>query len=132
MSDNQIPQPPQQMPGAPVPPPPTYQVPPQQPYAQPPASGKTKTPGLGSKNKQKWPAVALAFALGFIGMHKFYLGYKTEGMIMLLVSAIGAICSLGLGTLVMAVIAIIEFVKYVTLTEEEFEATYVTGYKGWM
>ena len=122
-------------PGQVPPPPPTYQVPPQQQYAQPQyqqPAGKTKTAGFGSAKKEKWPAVVLAFMLGAIGIHKFYLGYKQEGMIMLLVSIIGAVCTAGIGTMVMLVIGYIEAAKYVTLTEEEFEATYVRGYKGWL
>ena len=139
MTDNQTPQspvvptPPAGANQAPVQPPPTYQVPPQQQYyAQPQAQAnpKTRTAGIGSAKKEKWPAVALAFVLGWLGMHKFYLGYKTEGLTMLLIALIGGLCG-GLGILVMWVIAIIEAVKYITLTEPEFEQTYVKGYKGW-
>lgn len=119
-------------PGSPVPPPPTYQqVPPQQTYAQPQSQYKARTQGIGSATKEKWPAVVLAFVLGSLGIHKFYLGYKTEGLVMLLVSIIGGICLFGLGILVMQIIALIEAVKYVSLTEPEFEATYVNNYKGW-
>jgi len=117
--------------GAPVAPPPTYQIPPQQQYAQVPPSGKMRSPGLGSAKKEKWPAVALAIVLGTLGIHKFYLGYKTEGLIMLLTAIIGS-CVVGLGPVVMLVISLIEAVKYVTLTEEDFEETYVRGYKGWL
>jgi len=117
--------------GAPVPPPPTYQYAPQPQYAQVPPAAKTRTIGLGSAKKEKWPAVALAFVLGTFGIHKFYLGYKTEGLIMLLTAIIGS-CVVGLGPVVMLVISLIEAVKYVTLTEEDFEETYVRGYKGWL
>lgn len=117
--------------GAPVTPPPTYQVPPQQTYTQGQQGNyKTRDHGIGSARKEKWPAVVLAFVLGTLGIHKFYLGYKTEGLIMLLVSIIGGLCA-GIGTIVMLVISIIEAVKYVTLTEEDFEARYVNSYKGW-
>ncbi|MCL2530287.1 MAG: TM2 domain-containing protein [Coriobacteriia bacterium] len=142
MNENQAPQTPEQSPVVPTPPaqagqaptqpPPTYQVPPQQQYyAQPQANTKTRTPGIGSAQKEKWPAVILAFVLGWLGMHKFYLGYKSEGLVMLLVSAIGLICTVGVATSVMVVIAIVEAVKYITSTEEDFEQTYVKGYKGW-
>lgn len=118
------------IPGAPVPPPPPYQqVPPQQTYTQ--TQYTTAKAGFGSAKKEKWPAVVLAFILGALGIHKFYLGYKTEGLIMLLVCLIGSLC-FGLGAIVMQVIAIIEAVKYVSLTEEDFEATYVLGNKGWL
>ncbi|MDR1088120.1 MAG: NINE protein [Coriobacteriales bacterium] len=117
----------------PMQPPPTYSVPPEQPYTQPPPPAgqyKSRSHGIGSVRKEKWPAAVLAFMLGWLGIHKFYLGYKTEGLTMLLISLIGGLC-FGLGYAVIAIISIIEAVKYVTLTEEDFEATYVRGYKGW-
>jgi len=106
-------------------------MPPQQQYyAQPPQAGKTRTGGIGSAKKEKWPAAALAFVLGTFGIHKFYLGYKTEGLIMLLVTIIGS--CIAIGPIVMLVISLIEAVKYVTLTEEDFQETYVKGYRGWI
>ena len=118
--------------GAPATPPPTYQMPPQQQYApQPQPQPKVRTQGIGSAKKQKWPAVILAFTVGWLGIHKFYLGYKSEGLVMLLVALIGSIC-FGLGLTAMLVIGYIEAVKYVTLTEEDFEATYISNYKGWL
>ena len=119
--------------GAAVPPPPTYQVPPQQTYAQPQMQQpKTRSAGFGSVQKEKWPAVILALPpFGALGLHKFYLGYKTEGLIMLLVTLVGSLC-FGLGPAVMYVISVIELVKYVTLTPEDFDNTYVQNYKGWL
>jgi TM2 domain-containing membrane protein YozV len=87
--------------------------------------------GIGSPQKDKWVAAILAFALGWLGIHKFYLAYKNEGIIMLVVSIVGVICTIGLGMFVMQVIALIEAVRYVTLTQEDFQAQYVTGRKGW-
>lgn len=114
-----------------TPPPPQYQMPPQQQYTQTQYSAKMRSHGIGSLQKQKWPAVLLAFCLGWIGMHKFYLGYKNEGTVMLIVGAAGMLLTLGLGTMVMFAIGIIEAVKYLTLTEEDFEYIYLRGYKGW-
>ena len=134
-------------PGGPVPPPPGQPGPQfspqpgpgpqygQNPYMaqpQPQLQTKVRTPGLGSAHKEKWVAAALAFCLGFLGIHKFYLGYKTEGIVMLVVSLVGAVCTLGLGFMVMVVIAYIEAVRYVVLTQEDFERTYIHDYKGWM
>ncbi|MDR2035860.1 MAG: TM2 domain-containing protein, partial [Coriobacteriales bacterium] len=93
---------------------------------------KVRTDGFGSIEKEKWTAVALAYFLGFIGIHKFYLGYKSEATIMLVITIVGAICTLGLGIVAMGVISIIEAVKYATLTDEDFQNTYVKGYKGWL
>jgi TM2 domain-containing membrane protein YozV len=112
---------------------PGYQQPPynqqygQQPGYQPPLPKR----GWGSEEKDKWVAAVLAFTLGVFGIHKFYLGYKNEGMIMLLVSLIGSLC-LGLGPLVMLVIAYIEAVRYVILTQQDFQTTYVIGSKPWL
>ncbi|MDR1713620.1 MAG: TM2 domain-containing protein [Coriobacteriales bacterium] len=105
---------------------------PQQQYvyqqAQPVAAPST---GWGSTKKDKWVAFVLAWLLGTLGIHKFYLGYKNEGIIMLVVSIVGGLC-FGLGFLVMEVIAIIEGVRYIILTQEDFEQTYVVGRKGWL
>jgi len=109
-------------------PPQDYQYPPQQP--QPQQQSSNRTAGIGSPQKDKWVAVLLAFFLGAFGLHKFYLGYKTEGIIMLVVSLVGGLCA-GLGLLVMEIFAIIEAVRYLILTQEDFERTYVYGSKGW-
>jgi TM2 domain-containing membrane protein YozV len=65
--------------------------------------------------------------LGPFGVHKFILGYQTEGVIMLLVS----ILSCGMLAIVMQVIGIIEGITYLTKSDEEFVRTYVEGRKGW-
>jgi TM2 domain-containing membrane protein YozV len=140
--------PPEQTPaseqGAPIPPPPQPQAQPQ--YAQPqdqytqqpnyqyppaqPQQQSSRTQGIGSPQKEKWVAAVLAFVLGTLGIHKFYLGYKNEGIIMLVVSLVGSLC-FGLGPLVMFVISLIEAVKYVTLTQADFERIYVLNSKSW-
>ena len=104
----------------------TYQQQPQQ------APVSNRTAGIGSPQKDKWVAAILAFLLGTFGIHKFYLGYKTEGTIMLVVTVVGAICTLGLGSLVMMVISYIEAVRYIILTQEDFERTYMMSNKGWL
>ncbi|MCL2151234.1 MAG: TM2 domain-containing protein [Coriobacteriia bacterium] len=117
-----------------------YQQPPQQqpPQQQPPQPNYGFAPQVmpsrqswGSARKDKWVAFVLAWFLGTFGIHKFYLGYRQEGMIMLLVSLIGGVC-FGLGTVAMAVIATIEAVRYVMLSQEDFESTYVYGTKPWL
>ena len=114
--------------------PPVYTVPPQQNTQVPPPpmqqQQRRRAAGFGSAKKEKWPAVILAFLLGFLGIHKFYLGYKNEGLAMLLISLIGGLC-FGIGTIVILVISYIEAAKYISLTEEDFDAVYVRGYKGW-
>ena len=65
--------------------------------------------------------------LGALGIHKFILGYTKEGVIMLLVSVL----TCGFASPIMSIIGIIEGIVYLTKSDEEFSATYVTGKKGW-
>lgn len=99
------------------------------PFNNPPAA-----PGGGGKSgKDRIPAGVLAILLGSLGIHKFYLGgksQKTAGIIMLLVTIFGS-CLLFLGPAVMGVIGLIEGIMYLTKSEEEFEATYGAGDKAW-
>lgn len=75
-------------------------------------------------------AALLAFFIGAFGAHKFYLGYTTQGIIMLLVFMFGFIL-LGIPSLVIGVIALIECIIYLTKSDNEFEETYVVGKKTW-
>lgn len=77
--------------------------------------------------EKKVPAGILAILLGALGIHKFYLGYTKEGMIMLLVSVL----TLGMGAFIVSIIALIEGIVYLTKPDDQFVATYVTGRKGW-
>ena len=64
--------------------------------------------------------------LGSFGVHKFILGYTTEGVIMLLVT----LCTC-IGSPVMFVIGLIEGIVYLTKTDAEFYQTYIVNDKGW-
>lgn len=77
--------------------------------------------------KSKVTAGVLGILLGALGIHKFYLGYSKEGLIMLLVSVL----TCGVGASVMGIIGLVEGIVYLTKTDEEFERTYVQGHKGW-
>lgn len=105
-------------------------------------------------------AGVLAIVLGGLGIHKFYLGYKKEGALMLA-------CALGLpvigwalafvigfcggmtrvyGISILAIIptilgfapfivwgfALVEGIIYLTMSDERFNDTHVEHYKGWM
>jgi TM2 domain-containing membrane protein YozV len=65
--------------------------------------------------------------LGSLGIHKFILGYTKEGLIMLAISLL----TCGVGASVMWIIGLIEGILYLTKSDEEFVATYITGKKGW-
>ena len=71
--------------------------------------------------EKKIVAGILAILLGYLGIHKFYLGYTKEGIIQLI---LGFLCVGG-------IIGLIEGIIYLTKSDEEFVATYVTSKKGW-
>ena len=64
----------------------------------------------------------LAILLGWLGVHKFYLGYTTAGIIELVLG----FC-FGIGW----IIGIIEGIIYLTKSDEEFVRTYQIGQKQW-
>lgn len=65
--------------------------------------------------------------LGAIGVHKFILGYTTEGLVMLLVTVL----TCGFGGFVMGIIGLVEGITYLTKSDSEFVSTYITSKKGW-
>jgi TM2 domain-containing membrane protein YozV len=69
----------------------------------------------------------VAILLGAFGIHKFILGYNTEGIIMLVITVV----TCGIFSFVPAVIGIVEGIIYLTKTDEEFVRTYIQGRKGW-
>ncbi|MEZ0130103.1 TM2 domain-containing protein [Flavobacterium sp. LBUM151] len=62
-----------------------------------------------------------AILLGSLGIHKFYLGYTTEGVIQLLLGLVG----------IGGLIGLIEGILYLTKTDEDFYQMYQVGKKGW-
>lgn len=81
-------------------------------------------------SEKKIAAGICGILLGGLGIHKFILGYKKEGIIMLLVWFLGFIL-FGLGPVVMGIIGLIEGIIYLTKSDEDFVATYINGKKGW-
>jgi TM2 domain-containing membrane protein YozV len=65
----------------------------------------------------------LGILLGAFGANKFFLGYTTEGIIQIVLN----IVTCGLATL----IPFIEGIVYLTMTDEQFDRTYVHNKKGW-
>jgi len=76
---------------------------------------------------KKLPAGLCGLLLGGLGVHKFILGYNTEGIIMAAVS----IATCGIGYPIMHIIGLIEGVIYLTKTDEQFAQEYVQNKKGW-
>jgi TM2 domain-containing membrane protein YozV len=77
--------------------------------------------------EKKIAAGVLAILLGQLGIHKFYLGYTSAGLVMLLIT----LCTCGVAGSIIWIIGIIEGVIYLTKTDAEFVATYVNGRKEW-
>jgi TM2 domain-containing membrane protein YozV len=85
-------------------------------------------------SKSKVAAGLLAILIGFLGIHKFYLGYTGPGLVYLLVNTIGFAITWLLGFVpnyALTVVAIVEGIIYLTKSDEEFERTYVAGYRPW-
>jgi len=77
--------------------------------------------------EKKIVAGIFGILLGALGIHKFILGYTKAGVIMLLVSVL----TFGIAAFVMGVIGLIEGILYLTKSDDEFVATYITGKKEW-
>jgi TM2 domain-containing membrane protein YozV len=83
-----------------------------------------------SGEKNKIAAALFAFFLGGLGIHKFYLGCTTAGVITLVIFFLGIIL-LFIPNIIMGIIALIEFVLYLTKSDEEFHRVYVENKKCW-
>ncbi len=75
-------------------------------------------------------AALLAFIAGGLGIHKFYLGKNTAGIIMLVVF-LGGIILAAIPTIIISVVAFIECVIYVVKSEQQFYDEYVVGDRAW-
>lgn len=81
----------------------------------------------------------LALTLGGIGIHKFYLGYNSAGImhiiLALVITPIITAITLGFGAFIMFpiifIIPLIEGIKYLTSTDESFINTYQINKKAW-
>jgi TM2 domain-containing membrane protein YozV len=77
--------------------------------------------------EKKVTAGICGILLGALGIHKFILGYKKEGLIILLVT----VCTCGVLGGIMGIVGLIEGIIYLTKSDEEFVSTYIQGQKGW-
>lgn len=84
-------------------------------------------PQNGNANNKKIVCGICGIILGALGIHKFILGYTTEGLVMLLVSVL----TCGIGSPVMGIIGLIEGIMYLTKSDDEFYNTYMASKKGW-
>jgi TM2 domain-containing membrane protein YozV len=81
---------------------------------------------MSSEPKQESKKVVagiLGILLGGFGVHKFFLGYTTPGIIQIVVTFVT--CGAG------SIIGLIEGIIYLTKSDEEFIRTYQEGQKHW-
>ena len=72
---------------------------------------------------KKIVAGILGILVGSLGVHKFVLGYTTEGIIQIAISVVT--CGVG------GIIGLIEGIIYLTKSDEDFVRTYIQNKKGW-
>ncbi|HSS22722.1 MAG TPA: TM2 domain-containing protein [Pyrinomonadaceae bacterium] len=72
---------------------------------------------------KKLVAGLLGILVGGFGVHKFVLGYTTEGIIQIVITFLT--CGIG------SIVGLVEGIIYLTKSDEEFVRTYIQGRKGW-
>ena len=72
---------------------------------------------------KKMVAGICGILVGSLGVHKFILGYTTEGIIQIVISVVT--CGAG------GIVGLIEGIIYLTKSDEDFVKTYIQNKKGW-
>ena len=85
--------------------------------------GKTE-PVSDTLKSYRTTAAFLAFLLGFIGAHKYYLGQKWQGIIFTL----AVVCTFGFAIFVTGLIGLVDAIRFLTMSDEVFAAKYT---KSW-
>ncbi|UBV42866.1 NINE protein [Deinococcus taeanensis] len=97
----------------------------------------------GDVAQKKLIAGLLAIFLGSLGVHKFYLGNTTPGLIMLgatiggwILGVIGSFIIVGavffLVPMLVSLLGLVEGIIYLTKSDADFQREYVTGKKAWL
>ena len=87
-------------------------------------------PQQNNPDNKKLIAGILAIVLGYLGIHKFILGYNSEGIILLVLGLLG-IVTCGITTSLAGLIGLIEGIIYLTKSDEEFYQTYQVNKRPW-
>lgn len=78
-------------------------------------------------SSKKLVAGVCGILLGSFGVHKFILGYTTEGIILLAATLLTCFFA----SPVTGIIGLVEGIIYLTKTDAEFESLYISGKKAW-
>ncbi len=99
------------------------QQPPQQPLSDTHSVGQDfgNVFEAGPSGKSRGVAGLLALLVGALGVHYFYMGKTTPGVIFLLAT----LCSCFILSPLIGIVAIIQGVLFFTMTEEEFRSKWV-------
>ena len=100
---------------------------PQQPQYgyQQPAPASNDIFANGPSGKSRGLAGLLAIFLGSLGVHYFYLGKTTPGIVFLLVSLFGGGLTCGAAAGIVALVSLIQGIMMMTMSQQEFESKYI-------
>ena len=90
------------------------------------SNGPSQNQNFSNRNyrsEKKLAAGLLGIFAGIIGANKFYLGYINQGLIQIVLN----VCTCGAAS----VIPFIEGIIYLTMSDEQFDQTYIQNKKGW-
>ncbi|MBW6533292.1 TM2 domain-containing protein [Sphingomonas sp. RRHST34] len=89
------------------------------PAAAPPATPtSTAAAPVPTTDRNKYIAAVLAFLFGIFGIHRFYLGRVTSGIIM------AVLTFTVIGALVTVPLSIVDMVRYLVMSDRDFAARY--------
>lgn len=83
-----------------------------------PAAAVARPRPAPTTDRNKWVAAVLAFFVGTLGIHRFYLGRTASAIVMLVLS-----CTI-FGLLVTAPWALIDAIRYLVMSDREFAHRY--------
>ena len=89
-----------------------YPIPAAPPALVPPAAPRVRN------DRNKYVAAVIAFLLGSLGIHRFYLGRTGSGIAMLVLT-----CTV-VGLLITGPWAFVDMIRYLIMSDEEFAARY--------
>ena len=71
-----------------------------------------------ANDRNKYVAAVMAFVIGTLGIHRFYLGRTGSGIVMLVLSITV------IGLVISAPWALVDMIRYLMMSDEEFAARY--------
>lgn len=88
---------------------------------------KEKPPGDHAPESKRIAAGVCGILVGWLGVHKFILGYSAQGLILLLATVL----TLGIAGFITGLIGLIEGIVYLTKSDADFVRTYQTNRRNW-